>query len=137
MAEVRIIADADREDRRQRIVMITLFVIGILGVSYLVYDYTRIINHVSIPEDVNMVDPVVQQWEREGLVSSFDSKNGILVVEEGKWNLRKKSEKVGIIVQLARYCAEKNNSTTWNLKVIGNQSKAMLGGMGQSGLVVE
>jgi len=117
--------------------MITLFAVGILGISYLVYDYTQIVNRVSIPADVNMVDPVVQQWEREGLVSSFDSKNGILVVEEGKWKSRKKSEKVGIIVQLARYCAQKNNSPTWNLKVIGNRSKAMLGEMGQSGLVVE
>ena len=137
MAEVRIIADAEKEDRRQRIIMITLFAIGIFGISYLVYDYTQIVNRVSIPEDISQVDPVVQQWERDGLVSSFDSKNGILVVEEGKWNSRKKAEKVGIIVQLARYCAEKNNSPTWNLKVIGNQSKAVLGGMGQSGLVVE
>jgi hypothetical protein len=48
MATVRIV-DADKEDRRQRVVVITLFALGILGISYLVYDYVRIINHVALP----------------------------------------------------------------------------------------
>lgn len=136
MATVRII-DADREDRRQRITIITLFVIGALGISYLVFDYLRIVDRVSIPEDVNKVDPIVQQWEQEGLVTSFDAQKAVLTVNEEKWDERKKDEKVGIIVQLARYCAKKNNTPNWSLKVIGNRSMATLGEMGQSGLVIQ
>lgn len=136
MATVRIV-DADKEDRRQRITIIALFSIGILGISYLVYDYMSIVDRVSIPEDISKIDPIVQQWEQEGLVSSFDSQKGVLVVEEGKWDERKKDEKVGIIVQLARYCAKKNNSPNWNLRVVGSRSRATLGEMGQSGLVIQ
>lgn len=135
MATVRIV-DADKEDRRQRITIIALFAIGVLGISYLVYDYMRIVDRVSIPEDITRIDPIVQQWEQEGLVSSFDSQKAVLVVEEGKWDERKRDEKVGIVVQLARYCAKKNNSPNWNLKVVGSRSRATLGEMGQSGLVI-
>ena len=136
MATVRII-DADKEDRRQRITIITLFMIGLLGISYLVFDYLRIVDRVSIPEDVNKVDPIVQQWEQEGLVTSFDAQKAVLTVNEEKWDERKKDEKVGIIVQLARYCAKKNNTPNWSLKVVGNRSMATLGEMGQSGLVIQ
>ncbi len=136
MATVRIV-DADKEDRRQRVIVVTLFTLGILGISYLVYDYVRIINHVALPEDPNLVDPVVLQWKQEGLVSSFDAKNGLLVVDEKKWNSRDKESKVGIIVQLARYCAQKNNSPSWAFKVVGASTRSTLGEMGQAGLVVQ
>ena len=136
MATVRIV-DADKEDRKQRITIIALFAIGAIGISYLVFDYIRIVNHVALPEDPNMVDPVVLQWQQEGLVSSFDAKNALLVVEEQKWNQRDKDQKIGIIVQLARYCAQKNNSPSWVVKVVGHRSQLTLGEMGQSGLVVQ
>lgn len=135
MATVRIV-DAEKEDRRQRIMVILLFIIGVLGISYLVYDYTRIINHVALPEDANLVDPMVAQWKQEGLVLSFDPANALLVVEEGKWNEKDKDTKIGIIVQLARYCARKNNSPSWVFKVVGSSSRITLGEMGKSGLVV-
>lgn len=136
MATVRIV-DADKEDRRQRVLVIALFAFGILGISYLVYDYVRIINHVALPEDPNLIDPVVLKWKQEGLVSSFDSKNGLLVVNEQKWNSRDRESKVGIIVQLARYCAQKNNSSSWAFKVVGMSSQLTLGEMGQAGLVLQ
>ena len=136
MATVRIV-DADKEDRKQRIMVISLFAIGILGISYLVYDYIRIINHVALPEDPSHVDPIVQQWKQEGLVSSFDVKSALLVVEDNKWNERDKDTKIGIIVQLARYCAQKNNSPNWAVRVVGSSSRMTLGEMGHSGLVVQ
>jgi len=136
MATVRII-DADKEDRRQRITIIALFTIGILGVSYLVYDYVSIVDRVSIPEDINKIDPIVQQWKNEGLVFSFDSQKGVLVVEEDKWNERERDDKAKIIIQLARYCAKKNNSPNWNLKVLGSRSKSTIGEMGPSGLMIQ
>lgn len=136
MATVRIV-DADKEDRKQRITIIVLFAIGVFGISYLVYDYMRIVNHEALPEDVNQVDPIVAQWQKEGLVSSFDPQEALLVVEEQKWNARDKKERIGIIVQLARYCAEKNNSKNWAVRVVSRQSHMTLGEMGQSGLVVQ
>jgi len=71
------------------------------------------------------------------LVTSFDATKGILIVDEGKWDEKNKDDKAGIIVQLARYCAKKNNSPNWNLKVIGNRSQATLGEMGPAGLVIQ
>ncbi len=136
MANVRIV-NPEKEDRKQRILIVTLFAIGTLGISYLVYDYMRIINHVALPEDPNQVDPIVLQWKQEGLVSSFDPEKALLVVEESKWNERDKDTKIGIIVQLARYCAQKNNSSSWAVRVVGSTSRATLGEMGQSGLVVQ
>jgi hypothetical protein len=136
MATVRIV-DADKQDRNQRLVVIVLFVVGILGISYLVYDYLSIINRVALPEDTALIDPIVQQWKKEGLVSSFDSKNALLVVEESKWKVRDRDSKIGIIVRLGRYCAQKNNSPTWAFKIVGSTSRKTLGEMGQSGLVVQ
>jgi hypothetical protein len=137
MATVRIINNLDKEDRKQRIMIVVLFAIGTLGISYLVYDYVRIINHVALPEDTTEIDPIVMQWKQEGLVSSFDPKSALLVVEETKWNERDKDTKIGIIVRLARYCAQKNNSSSWAVKVVGSSSRMTLGEMGQSGLSVQ
>ena len=97
----------------------------------------RIIDRVSIPEDISKVDPIVREWKNEGLVSSFDFQKGVLIVEEGKWNERERDEKAKIIIQLARYCAKKNNSPNWNLKVVGSRSKATIGEMGPSGLMIQ
>lgn len=136
MATVRIV-DADREDRRQRITIIALFSLGVLAASYLAYDYAHNVDRVSIPEDINKLDPIVQKWEQEGLVISLDVKKGVLVVDENKWDQEARDDKAGIIVQLARYCAKKNGSPNWSLKVFGSRSQATLGEMGPSGLVIQ
>jgi len=51
--------------------------------------------------------------------------------------IAERKESSDIFVQLARYCAKKNNSPNWNLKVIGNRSQATLGEMGPAGLVIQ
>ena len=133
---VRTIAVADAEDRRQRIIIISLFALGIFGLSYLVYDYLQIINRANIPEDIAAVDPIVARWREEGLVDSFDPANAKLVVNEDAWDDRRREEKIGIVTQLARYCAEKNKASKWKLTVLGKSSSAVLGEIGSSGLRV-
>lgn len=136
MATVRIV-DADREEHRQKRIVITLFSIGFLGLSYLVYDYTQIISRTSIPENLSEIDPVIQKWQVDGLVQSFDATKAKLVVNEQAWQDRKKEEKVGIVTQLARYCAQKNNSSVWTLTVIGSRTSEVLGEFGSAGLSVK
>lgn len=131
---VRTIDQAEAEDRRQRIIIITLFAIGIFGLSYLVYDYLQIVDRVAIPENINAVDPIVARWQTEGLVDAFDVPQARLVVNEAAWDSKERDEKIGIITQLARYCAEKNAETRWRLTVVGKRSSAILGEIGSSGL---
>ncbi|MEP0823294.1 MAG: hypothetical protein HRF44_10645 [Ignavibacterium sp.] len=131
---VRTIDQAEAEDRRQRIIIITLFAIGIFGLSYLVYDYLQIVDRVAIPENINAVDPIVARWQAEGLVDAFDVPQARLVVNETAWDSKERDEKIGIITQLARYCAEKNAETRWRLTVVGKRSSAILGEIGSSGL---
>jgi len=134
---VRTIAEANSEDRRQRIVIISLFVMGLSGLSYLVYDYLQIIDRAAIPEEIAAVDPIVAQWRAEGLVDSFDPANAKLVVHEHAWGKKGREEKIGIVTQLARYCAEKNNVTKWKLTVLGKSSSVILGEIGTSGLRIQ
>lgn len=136
MATVRIV-DADKEERRQKRTIIVLFSVGILGLSYLVYDYTQIISRASIPENLNQVDPIIEKWQMDGLVQSFDAAKAKLVVHEQAWQDRRKEEKVGIVTQLARYCAQKNNSTVWTLTVVGSRNAQVLGEFGSSGLIIK
>ncbi len=135
MATVRIV-DADKAEQRQKILVIVLFSIGFLGLSYLVYDYTQIINRVTIGENLSQVDPIIEKWQMDGLVQSFDATKAKLVVYEQAWQDRRKEEKVGIVTQLARYCAQKNNSSVWTLTVIGSQHAQVLGEFGSSGLII-
>lgn len=135
MATVRIV-DADKEARRQKRFIIVLFSIGFLGLSYLVYDYTQIISRTSIPENLTQLDPIIEKWQMDGLVQSFDATKGKLVVNEQAWEDRRKEEKVGIVTQLARYCAQKNNSSVWTLTVVGSRSAKVLGEFGSGGLII-
>ncbi|MBI4417647.1 MAG: hypothetical protein HY563_02645 [Ignavibacteriales bacterium] len=133
---VRTIDQAEAEDRRQRIMIITLFSVGILGLSYLVYDYLQIVNRASIPENLHSMDPIVAKWEAEGLVTDFDVPQARLIVNEAAWDRKERDEKIGIVTQLARYCAEKNAETRWRLTVLGKRSSAVLGEIGTSGLKI-
>lgn len=131
---VRTIEKADAEDRRQRLVIISLFSVGILVLTYLVYDYIRIINRVALPEDLGAIDPIVAQWRAEGLVDSFDASQAKVVVNEIEWDRKDRDEKIGIVTQLARYCAEKNPDRKWKITVLGKRSSKMLAEIGDSGL---
>ncbi|MBI2620241.1 MAG: hypothetical protein HYW57_09180 [Ignavibacteriales bacterium] len=137
MVVVRDVRKADEEDRRQKRIIVTLFSIGIFGLSYLVYDYMQIIDRATIPEDLNQIDPIVAQWRADGLVESFDVMQAQLVVNERKWLDRKKEEKIGIVTQLARYCAERNQNRTWELTVFAKGTSMVLGEMGRRGLVIQ
>ncbi len=134
--EVRSAAQADKEDRRQKRIIITLFVIGFIGLGYAVYDYLDLVGHTALPQNLSQVDPVIEQWKASGLVHSFDAPNSTIVVNESQWAGKKRPEKIGIITQLARYCAEKNNSGTWALTVKGQNTSVTLGEMGPRGILV-
>ncbi len=134
---VRTIEKADAEDRRQRLVMISLFSIGILVLSYLVYDYVQIINRATMPENLEAIDPIVAQWRAEGLVDSFDAAQARVIVNESAWNRKSRDEKIGIVTQLARYCAEKSPDRKWRITVLGKRSSAVLGEIGNSGLRIQ
>lgn len=131
------VVDVSKEDKRQRTLIIVLFAIGILGFTYLVYDYLQIVNRTTLPQNLSNVPSVVQEWKDEGFVYSFDVSKSELVVDEEKWSEKRRDEKVGIVTQLARYCASSNNSKTWQVRVIGNRTSAFLAGIGQSGLVIQ
>ncbi|MEX2115864.1 MAG: hypothetical protein WEB37_03170 [Bacteroidota bacterium] len=131
---VRRIEKAEAEDQRQRLIAISLFSIVVLGISYLVYDYTQIINRATLPENLEAVDPIVAQWRTEGLVDSFDAARSNVVVNESFWERRERSEKIGIMTQLARYCSEKNPDRKWRITVVGKRSSRVLAEIGDSGL---
>jgi hypothetical protein len=57
-------------------------------------------------------------------------------VNEAQWNERPREEKVGIITQLARYCAERNKEDVWTLKVVSGGTASTLGELGRNGLIV-
>lgn len=134
---VRTIEKADAEDRRQRVIIISLFSVGILVLSYLVYDYMRIINRATLPENLDAIDPIVAQWRAEGLVDSFDASLAKVVVNEVEWDRKDRDEKIGIVTQLARYCAEKSPDRKWRITVMGKRSLVVLGEIGSSGLRVQ
>ncbi len=131
------VVDVSKEDKRQQRLIVALFAVGILGFSYLIYDYLQIVNRTSLPQKLDEVSAVVQEWKAEGFVYSFDVAKSELVVDEEKWGEKRRDEKVGIVTQLARYCASANKSKTWQVRVIGNRTSAFLGGIGQSGLVIQ
>lgn len=134
---VRTIEKADAEDRRQRVIIVSLFSIGILVLSYLVYDYMQIINRVSLPERLDAIDPIVAQWRAEGLVDSFDAAQAKVVVNEAAWDQKDRDEKIGIVTQLARYCADKSVDRKWRITVLGKRSSVVLGEIGNSGLRIQ
>jgi len=136
MVQVRRVEEADSEDRRQKIAVIILFSIGMLVLSYLIYDYVQIMNFAAMPENLAEVDPVISSLRAEGLVHSLDISASKMTVDPLAWGGRSKAEKTGIITQLARYCVEKNNQRTWSLRVVANPSGVELGGIGPSGLKV-
>jgi len=134
--EVRSAVQAEREDRKQKRIIVTLFVIGFIGLGYAAYDYLTLIDRAVLPQNLSEVDPVIEQWKSSGLVYSFDASKSTIVVNESEWAGKKRTEKIGIITQLARYCAEKNSTTTWALTVKGRSTSATLGEMGQRGILV-
>ena len=130
------VIDEDKKERQQKRVVIALFSVCIIGFSYLVYDYFTIVNHAAIPEDFAQVDQTINGWKSNGLVSSFDPSKEQLVVNEEKWNKLSKREKIGIVTQLARYCAAEKQRAAWKFEVVGSNTSSVVGQLGSKGLVI-
>ena len=127
---------AEAEERRQRRLLITLFSIVFVGLGYVLYDYFRIINTQHLPENVGGMDQIVASWKTEGFVRSFDSSKAILIVDEAGWKRRRRSEKINILTQLARYCAEKKQSNSWAMTVLADGNGSVLAELGSTGFKV-
>ncbi len=130
------VVDEEKRERGQRRLMIAMFSVCILGFSYLVYDYFNIVNRTSLPEDLSAVSQTVDSWKSNGLVTKFDPAQEKIVVREDRWSGLSRKEKIGIVTQLARYCADENKTGTWRLQVIGNRTSTVVGELGQRGLVI-
>ena len=130
------VVDEEKRERKQKRVMVALFSVCVLGFSYLFYDYFNIVNHTTLPEDLSAVGETVDSWKSNGLVTSFDALQEKIIVREDRWSKLSKREKIGIVTQLARYCAEEQKAGQWKLKVIGNRSSSVVGELGDRGLVI-
>lgn len=130
------VIDEDKKEREQKRILVVLFSVCMMGFSYLVYDYFSIVNHVALPEDLSQVNQTINGWKLNGLVNSFDPSKERLVVYEDKWNKLSKGEKIGIVTQLARYCAEEKQAGAWKFEVVGNRTSSVVGVLGSRGLVI-
>ena len=131
------VIDEEKKERQQRRIIVALFSVCLIGFSYLVYDYYNIMNHAALPEDLEHVDQTISSWEANGLVSNFEPAKAKLVVDEDKWNKMTKQEKVGVVTQLARYCANGKSEAVWSFEVVGNKTSAVVGELGSKGLVIQ
>jgi hypothetical protein len=82
------------------------------------------------------MDQIVASWKTEGFVRSFDSAKAVLIVDETSWKNRRKSEKIDILTQLARYCAEKKRSNSWAMTVLADGNGSVLAELGNAGFKV-
>jgi len=130
------VKSAEAEERRQRILLISLFSIVFVGLGYVVYDYFRISNIQHLPENVSGMEQIVASWKTEGFVRSFNSSKAVLIVDETGWKRRARSEKINILTQLARYCAEKKQTNLWTMTVLAEGNGTILAELGNSGLKV-
>lgn len=135
--KVKRVEDVEAEAHRQKIIIVVLSSLCLVGFAYLIYDYIRITNRISLPENISQTDVVIRRLQAEGLVDTFDLARARLVVYEERWNKKSREERIGIITQLARYCAQHNKEKMWLLSVYGKQSSALLGELGRSGLVLQ
>ncbi len=131
------VVDEDKRERQQKRIVSLLFSICILGFSYLVYDYFNIVNHTALPENFAQVDQTVKSWEMNGFVYRFEPTKAKMVVDEDKWGRMTKQEKIGVVTQLARYCAEGKRDQAWAFEVVGNRTSSVIGELGARGLVIQ
>ena len=127
---------AEAEERGQKRLLITLFSIVFVGMGYVIYDYFRIINVQHLPENVSGMDQIVASWKTEGFVRSFSLSKAVLIVDETGWKRRPRSEKINILTQLARYCAEKKKTSSWAMTVLADGNGSVLAELGNSGFKV-
>ncbi len=130
------VKSAEAEERRQKTLLITLFSIVFVGIGYVIYNYFSIINTRPLPENLSRMDEIVASWKTEGFVRSFDSAKAVLIVDEKGWKNRRRSEKIDILTQLARYCAEKKHSNSWAMTVLADGNGSVLAELGNAGFKI-
>ena len=124
----------EEQQRRTKYIVIGLFVVFLLGASFVLYNYLQVKGRVSIPKDLNQVELMVKTLEKEGLVLSFNPATAEMKVDETIWQDKSADEKMGMVLQIAKYCASRNKSTELKLKVIGNRTSGVVAEMGSSGI---
>lgn len=134
---VTTVAEEEKKERQQRRLLIVLFALCVAGFSYLIYDYFDIVNRTTLPEDLASVNMTVDGWKSKGLVTSFNPTEDRIVVSEEKWSSLTKAEKIGIVTQLARYCADEKRKEAWKIQVLGNRTSAVMGELGTRGLIIQ
>jgi hypothetical protein len=130
------ILKADVEERKQRRLILIVLAIALAGGAWVGYDYYDTVSTELLPEDVTRMDDVIDRWKSDGFVRSFDVSSALLVVDPVRWNSRKRVEKMNIVTQLARYCAEKNRTPSFLLRVVAVADGPVLAEMGPRGLRV-
>lgn len=130
------ILKADAEDRKQRrIVLIVLAIALVLG-AWVGYDYYDTVSTELLPENVGQMDDVLAQWKDDGFVRELDVQTAVLIVDQTRWERRKRVEKMNIVTQLARYCAEKKGTPAFQLRVQPAVDGPVLAEIGPRGLRV-
>lgn len=114
--------------------MLTLLVVAVVGLAVVGYDYYRKTSMTILPEDTGKLEDVILRWKRDGFVQSFDIKSAEIYVDQAEWDQKKKVEKMSLVMQLARFCAERNKTAAFELRVKSQTSGALLAEMGNRGL---
>jgi hypothetical protein len=134
---VRNAADVERKEKREKSLIVGLFAFCFVGFSLVFYHYIDIVNRSSLPEELAQVEDTVEEWRTSGLVERFDASQARLIVNDDRWKAMRKEEKLGIVTQLARFCADASKKETWKLQVVESKSLAVVGEIGDRGLVVQ
>jgi hypothetical protein len=130
------ILKADVEERKQRRLILIVLAVALAAGTWAGYDYYDTVSTELLPEDVSKMDVVLDRWKSDGFVREFDTKTAVLIVDPTRWNQRKRVEKMNIVTQLARYCAERNRTPAFQLRVQPAVDGPVLAEMGPRGLRV-
>lgn len=130
------ILKADVEDRKQRRMILIVLAVAALAFTWAGLDYYDTVSTELLPEDLGRMDDVLERWKADGFIREFRVQESLLLVDEARWGARKRVERMNIVTQLARYCAERNKSTSFSLRVQATDTGPILAEMGLRGLRV-
>ena len=130
------ILNADVEERKQRRLILAVLAVALIAGTWAGFDYYDTVSTELLPEDIGKMDAVLDHWKSEGFVRAFVVQQALLVVDPVRWEKRKRVEKMNIVTQLARYCAEKNRTPSFLLRVQAEESGPVLAELGPRGLRV-
>ena len=133
---MKVISAKKFEEQQKRVKYIVLGLVGVflLGVAFVLYNYLQTKGRVAVPKDISQVKQMVERLQSDGLVLTFNSKAAEMKVDETAWQDKSADEKMGMILQIARYCASQNGTNELKLKVTGNRASTPVAEMGASGI---